>query len=976
MQDKKFQYGLEFGSRPADTFEATYQEFIAADITEAQTHLPELPESERRGLTLETLRHFHCGYLDKWQHPKSRAEFVCGLYTKRNDQLAEEIKTLPPPSERIIIPTSPRHFNAAATPSERIRIEKAYYKQHAGEMEIFCDADAFNQDFFVVVEGEIDAMSIWQASKGKIPVVAILGCGNWKKTLNPRLKDLRGKKIILLLDGDAAGRKAAQELRDELIGRGFVTATGFLYDALPKQYRNDWCGNSTKIDANDILKARNGGGVYLNGLCENIISRADFSLAVARIKEIEQIRAENATLPDPEIPMRAIGNNQRSMTAGKATVSNGDSFANVSELIDRINETITYADLEAKGYLQHTGKGGARPNGYICPFCGSGTGENHSGALGFTATSPTRFKCLSCGQTGNVLTFLSKVYGIDNRGKEFFELLRRAAEDFRIPYEPRQEGGYSAMHTTEDIIADIQNRCEWKRDNRGNRISIRPTQANLDLIFEEDPNLRGLVGYNQFQDTYSFLKKAPWHSDNNFAGGQWRDADTAELRGYIRRNYAELKDKEGIEDAVVHFANLNAFHPVKQYFYNLPRWDGTKRAENLFIDFLDADDTHQTREVTLNWLLAAVARIFRPGCRYQTALVLHGNQGIGKSYILERIGGQWYSAMVDNVSDPHALDALPNIWIGEFKEMAAMRKSDVNQIKSFLERGADNRRKPYERHATNTPRHCVFGITVNDDGFLRDQTGNRRFLIIHCNRPKFSYVEGLTDRYIAQLWAEVFQIFNAELKDLNETELGKRLELRPETKIAMEAIAEKYVQDDDMTAEIKAHVDKLIPEQIIWKLLPKDARRKFFVDGKITIEEDDLNAMFKTKSGKITPEKQRAFDKAKELCASVRRVYKSTSDGGMPLFLTFYGREQRQHICAAEIYHECFANGDKRKQMYRIQEILSKLDGWQLGDRLQKADPEYPEQRKPYFRVQVADNPLDSTLAAAAELIDEDDLPI
>ena len=307
-----------------------------------------------------------------------------------------------------------------------------------------------------------------------------------------------------------------------------------------------------------------------------------------------------------------------------------------------------------------------------------------------------------------------------------------------------------------------------------------------------------------------------------------------------------------------------------------------------------------------------------------------------------------------------------------------MRKEDVNQIKSFLERGADNRRKPYERHATNTPRHCVFGITVNDEGFLRDQTGNRRFLVIHCNRPKFSYVEGLTDEYIAQLWAEVYQIFNAELKDLNETELGKRLELRPETKIAMEAIAEKYVQDDEMTAEIKAHLEKSIPEQIIWKLLPKDARKKFFAEGKITIEEGDLDAMFKTKSGKITPEKQEAFDKAKEVCASVRRVLKTTSDGQMPLFLTFYGREQRNHICAAEIYHECFANGDKRKQMYRIQEILSKLDGWQLGDRneLRRVDPEYPEQRKPYFRVQVADKPLDPTIATAAEFIDEDDLPI
>lgn len=698
---------------------------------------------------------------------------------------------------------------------------------------------------------------------------------------------------------------------------------------------------------------------------------------MCHVVEVNDVRFMPASLDDalkPFLPKPATLPRQEERKSARRTFSDGDEPTTL-ERLDAMLAVIPPADLSYDEWL-NIGMAIHNEGGDV------GIWEDWSRA-------DERFKAGECerkfaGFTRNGLTIatiheIAKRFGYSEKDfqREWHAERRQVTKSTRR-HEPRQGGGYSAMHSTTDIIADIQNRCEWKRDNRGNRISIRPTQANLDLIFEEDPNLRGLVGYNQFQDTYSFLKKAPWHSDNNFAGGQWRDADTAELRGYIRRNYAELKDKEGIEDTVVHFANQNAFNPVKQYFYNLPRWDGKKRAENLFIKFLDADDTPQTREVTLNWLLAAVARIFRPGCRYQTALVLHGNQGIGKSYILERIGGQWYSAMVDNVSDPHALDALPNIWIGEFKEMAAMRKEDVNQIKSFLERGADNRRKPYERHATNTPRHCVFAVTVNDEGFLRDQTGNRRFLVVHCNRPKFSYVEGLTDEYIAQLWAEVFQIFNTELKDLNETGLGKRLELRPETKIAMELIAEKYVQDDDMTAEIKAHLEKSIPEQIIWKLLPKDARRKFFVDGKITIEEGDLDAMFKTKSGKITPQKQAEFDAAKVECESVRRVLKTTSDGQMPLFLTFYGREQRNHICAAEIYHECFANGDKRKQMYRIQEILSKLDGWQLGDRneLRRVDPEYPEQRKPYFRVQVADKPFDPTIDATAEFIDEDDLPI
>ena len=933
-------------------FKAEYQKLIAADIAEAQAHLDELPESQRRGLTLDTLRHFGCGYLPHWTLTKCRAKKNCGTYVKADGTP----KKLPPSSERIIIPTpSMNHFNAVATPRARRTMNKDYWKQHAGDMELFCDPDALKADTIVLVEGEIDAMSIWQATQGKIPVVAILGCNNSSATLGKRLRgDLKGKRFVILLDADAPGKKAAEKFCKDLRRERVPAVTRYLYDYLPLVDRKP--PQAIHVDANELLQYHGAERLMrtLNSALET--ATADLDKVAAKIDaEIAAAGTEDAAA---NLKVVTTARATREPKAQVHVINQGDNISN--DDARRIIADITKNYVHAR----NLDRGDWFKTGCVMKRYGFDLDDFDK----WSNDGDPRYSAESCANQWQDMWTAEQA---GDRGHKLGTLIDIAK---KFGYNPPPMG----RHNTEDIIADIQNRCEWKRDNRGNLISIRPTQANLDLIFEEDPNLRGLVGYNQFQDTYSFLKKAPWHSDNNFAGGQWRDADTAELRGYIRRNYAELKDKEGIEDTVVHFANQNAFHPVKQYFHNLPRWDGKKRAENLFIKFLDADDTPQTREVTLNWLLAAVARIFRPGCRYQTALVLHGNQGIGKSYILERIGGQWYSAMVDNVSDPHALDALPNIWIGEFKEMAAMRKEDVNQIKSFLERGADNRRKPYERHATNTPRHCVFGITVNDEGFLRDQTGNRRFLVIHCNRPKFSYVEGLTDEYIAQLWAEVYQIFNAELKDLNETELGKRLELRPETKIAMEAIAEKYVQDDEMTAEIKAHLEKSIPEQIIWKLLPKDARKKFFAEGKITIEEGDLDAMFKTKSGKITPEKQEAFDKAKEVCASVRRVLKTTSDGQMPLFLTFYGREQRNHICAAEIYHECFANGDKRKQMYRIQEILSKLDGWQLGDRneLRRVDPEYPEQRKPYFRVQVADKPLDPTIATAAEFIDEDDLPI
>ena len=158
-------------------------------------------------------------------------------------------------------------------------------------------------------------------------------------------------------------------------------------------------------------------------------------------------------------------------------------------------------------------------------------------------------------------------------------------------------------------------------------------------------------------------------------GDEWTDADDAQMRLYLRRNYDDLNCQQLIDDMTLEMCLDNSFNVVKKYFKSLPKWDGVKRAETLFVDFLKVPDTDYAREVTLNWLTAAVARIFNPGCRYQTALVLHGNQKIGKSYIIERLGGNWYLDLTENVDDPHAEDAVTKGWIVEIKEMSAMRKA-------------------------------------------------------------------------------------------------------------------------------------------------------------------------------------------------------------------------------------------------------------------------------------------------------------
>ena len=481
-------------------------------------------------------------------------------------------------------------------------------------------------------------------------------------------------------------------------------------------------------------------------------------------------------------------------------------------------------------------------------------------------------------------------------------------------------------------------------DDTGTIKYVRPTASNADLIFLFDPILSRLIGYDEFQQVDIFLKQAPWHKENCI-GKEWTDKDDIEVRAYLRRTYTEFSDQSLISDWLTVYSNSNSFHAIKDYLKKLPAWDGTPRAETLFIKFLRVEDTPYAREVTMNWLTAAVARIFYPGCRYQTALVLHGAQGIGKSYVIERIGGKWYSAIIDNVDDSHAIDAIKTIWIGEFKEMAAMRKAELNAIKSFIERSEDNRRAPYARRSAKVLRHCVFVITVNDDQFLSDMTGNRRYMILHCNSARLNYVSGLTDEYIAQVWAEVYQKFNEKFADgFDESKLA----LSHSAQVYAEEIAQSHLRDDGMKGEIKAYVDTKIPPQVIWKLLTKEERRKFYANGfiKLLDGKKDLITRRRARGGRNV---QSDIELIYEIFHDERFVRKIISPYGNEDEWYIYGSEYRKHICAAEIFNECFLGNDKRKSPIRIHEILNNLEGWTRGKRISH-DPVYGNQQIVFYR--------------------------
>ena len=228
-------------------FKTEYLKLIAADIENAHAHRHEMPTEAKRGLIDETLDHFNFGYLKRWVLTKCRAEFNYGIYVDENGKT----KFLPPASERIIIPTSNEHFNAVATPKERRYTEKRYWKQHAGEIELFNATVLDDKPKYIIgVEGEFDCASIWQATSGKAPVVGIIG-GNNRYLLEALDKrQITDIKVILIFDNDN-GQQNAQNTVAALQKRGIAVVNALFDDFMSDDEKAVF---TDKIDANAILE--------------------------------------------------------------------------------------------------------------------------------------------------------------------------------------------------------------------------------------------------------------------------------------------------------------------------------------------------------------------------------------------------------------------------------------------------------------------------------------------------------------------------------------------------------------------------------------------------------------------------------------------------------------------------------------------------------------------------------------------------
>lgn len=388
-----------------------------------------------------------------------------------------------------------------------------------------------------------------------------------------------------------------------------------------------------------------------------------------------------------------------------------------------------------------------------------------------------------------------------NRFPSFIKMSELVKEDNKVKVQLGRDRLIEAKEEF-DLVEDDAPETDWmKKLELGGKGEVKSTISNVKTIITNDPNLKGKIAFDEFRYRTMAKKKLPWHTENFSKFKLWDDSDDAGLRNYLEKIYG-IVQKNKIDDGLKLAEVENSFHPVKEYLKGLT-WDGVERIETIFSDYLGAYDTKLNQAFSRKMFAGSVKRIFIPGCKYDYALVLNGEQGKGKSKLLDTLGKEWYTTLAD-VRGKEALSNLRGFWIVELEEMSATKKADVEAVKQFITTRVDNYREAYARRTTQFPRQCTFWGSTNEYEYLRDTTGNRRFWTVDILMQDVtkSIDDDLTESEVDQIWAEAMYLYKQ----------GEKLWLNEEETLEAEKLQELHRDEPMMAGKVYEYLDMLLPE--------------------------------------------------------------------------------------------------------------------------------------------------------------------
>lgn len=605
---------------------------------------------------------------------------------------------------------------------------------------------------------------------------------------------------------------------------------------------------SSPIDVDYYVRSQQGPWVEVDKVLASYADWTDSSLWPTAGKNLQEVRDLSKKQEDPEFKRGIIGAFCRSYTITEAI----ESF--LSEV------------YESAGEDRFTFKGGTAAAGLVLydnKFAYSHHGTDPVGGKlcnAFDLVRVHKFGHLDPNEPTHVV-----------KSKSF-----RAMEDFArndtktkktLAHETLTESKYDFI---EEPAPVTDGGTEWAEalevDARGQYLS---SAMNLNIIFANDPNLKGYFKQNDFDNKRYAFKSLPWRKIKK--PEPIKNVDYSGVRNYIESVYGIVGAMK-IEDALTLEFERQSFHPVREYLEAL-EWDGLPRLDTLLIEAFNIEDNIYHRETIRKFCAGAVARIFDPGVKFDLVPILVGAQGTGKSTFFKRLGGDWFSDTFTTVTGKESFEQIQGTWIVEIAELSGLRKAEVETVKHYISKQEDTFRPAYGRTAETFKRQNVFAGTTNNKDFLMDPSGNRRFLPVDIENIKIVdnpfLMETLTGDYVGQIWAEAVVAYRE----------NEKLYLSSQAEAIAENEQREHSETDERTGIVEAYLETELPAN--WEKMDLMSRRAY------------LSGDFETENEK--------------------------------------GKIKRQFICVAEVWAECLGKEREDMDRYKTREIngiLKSLQGW------------------------------------------------
>ena len=363
-------------------------------------------------------------------------------------------------------------------------------------------------------------------------------------------------------------------------------------------------------------------------------------------------------------------------------------------------------------------------------------------------------------------------------------------------------------------VVSIDSKPQMLTTEKGGIRSNSP--SNVLLAFKADDQLSIYLKHNEFSQEHELTKDIKI-GNSYFKKGELPSNFDSVIKVYFESVFEVAFTNQAMLDGMETFFSERTYNPVMDYMEAAAEeWDGRQRINRMFQVYLGADDIELISKIAEMWLVGAVAKVYDPYVKFDYVLDLVGGQGVGKTSLLQKLGGNWYTDAVTDFSNKDNYDIMLKSLIVNDDEMVASNRMSFAETKAFISKTSLRFRKPYMKRTEEFAKNFVLARTTNQKEYLKDKTGERRFLPVMANADKQKkHPMEIDPETIKQIWGEAVTIFKN----------GTSLMFDEETEKELNVYRERFMYRDEVEQQVLEYLDMPIPSN--WESMSAQKQHQY-----------------------------------------------------------------------------------------------------------------------------------------------------